>query len=172
MTVAKALRALALAFAWVGAAVALGAALMVVASVALRATTSRPIQGDVELTQFAIALAISMALPWCQWQRANITVDFFTQTLRPRAQAALDAAGCLLVAAMCALLAWRTGVAAVAVQAAGESTMVLELPMWWVYAALAPGLALAALIALWQAAQLARGPDQDQSSVQDRQAAA
>jgi TRAP-type C4-dicarboxylate transport system permease small subunit len=144
------LRRLALAFALAGAAVALGAALMVVASVLLRATTSRPIQGDVELTQFAIAFAISLALPWCQWQRANIIVDFFTQKVGARPRGVLDAAGCWLVALMCALLAWRTGVAAVAVQAAGESTMVLELPMWWVYAALAPGLALTALIALWQ----------------------
>jgi TRAP-type C4-dicarboxylate transport system permease small subunit len=151
------LRRLALVFALAGAAVALGAAIMVVASVVLRATTSRPIQGDVELTQFAIAFAISLALPWCQWQRANIIVDFFTQKLAPRAQGWLDAAGCLFVAAMCALLAWRTGVAAVSVQQAQESTMILELPMWWVYAALAPGLALAALIALWQAAQLLRG---------------
>ena len=69
------LRRLALVFALAGAAVALGAALMVVASVVLRALTSRPIQGDVELTQFAIALAISLALPWCQWHRANIIVD-------------------------------------------------------------------------------------------------
>jgi TRAP-type C4-dicarboxylate transport system permease small subunit len=148
---------LALGFALAGAAVALGAALMVVASVVLRATTSRPISGDVELTQFAVAFAISLALPWCQWQRANIIVDFFTQQLRQRTRGWLDATGCLFIAAMCALLAWRTGVAAAAVHAAGESTMVLELPMWWVYAALAPGLALTAFIALWQAALIARG---------------
>jgi len=151
------LRRLALIFALAGAAVALGAAMMVVASVALRAVTSRPIQGDVELTQFAIALAISLALPWCQWHRANIIVDFFTQKLGPRPRGWLDAAGCALVALMCALLAWRTGAGAVAVREATESTMVLELPMWWVYAALAPGLALTALIALVQAVQLARG---------------
>ncbi len=151
------LRRLALWFALAGAAVALGAAVMVVASVVLRAITSRPIQGDVELTQFAIALAISLALPWCQWHRANIIVDFFTQKLQPRARGWLDAAGCLLVALMCALLAWRTGAGALAVREAFESTMVLELPMWWVYAALAPGLALTALIALVQAARLARG---------------
>lgn len=151
------LRRLALWFALAGAAVALGAAAMVVASVVLRAATSRPIQGDVELTQFAVALAISLALPWCQWHRANIIVDFFTQKLQPRARCWLDAAGCLLVALMCALLAWRTGAGALAVREAFESTMVLELPMWWVYAALAPGLALTALIALAQATHLARG---------------
>ena len=58
---------------------------------------------------------------------------------------------------MFALLAWRTGVGAVAVYEAGETSMIRALPMWWVYASLAPGLALAALIALLQAALHGRG---------------
>ncbi len=61
--------------------------------------------------------------------------------------------GCLLVALMCGLLAWRTAVGAINVREGGETTMILALPMWWVYALLAPGLALAALIALHQAWQ-------------------
>jgi TRAP-type C4-dicarboxylate transport system permease small subunit len=144
------LRRIAAFFALAGAAVALGAALMVVASVVLRALTTRPIQGDVELTQFAVALAISLSLPWCQLHGANILVDFFTQRLSPRANRRLDAIGSLLIAAMCALLSWRTSVGALSVREAGETSMILSLPMWWVYASLAPGLALAALIALVQ----------------------
>jgi TRAP-type C4-dicarboxylate transport system permease small subunit len=35
--------------------------------------------------------------------------------------------------------------------------MILELPMWWAYASLAPGLALAALIAALQAVLLIAG---------------
>jgi TRAP-type C4-dicarboxylate transport system permease small subunit len=135
-----------------GAAVALAVALTTVASVALRALTSRPIQGDVEITQFGIALAISLMLPWCQHRGANIIVDFFTQNLREQRLRALDGIGCLLIALMYLLLAWRTGVGAQAVWAAGETSMIRSWPMWWVYASLAPGLALAALIALVQAA--------------------
>ena len=63
----------------------------------------------------------------------------------------LDGVGALLMAAMCALLAWRTSVGAIGVREAGETSMILGLPMWWVYASLAPGLALAALVALVQA---------------------
>ena len=98
-----------------------------------------------------IAVAISLGLPWCQWRRANIIVDFFTQHLRPALTRRLDAAGCLLLAVMGLLLAWRSGAGALAVQAAGETSMVLALPMWWAYAALVPGLSLASLIALQQA---------------------
>jgi TRAP-type C4-dicarboxylate transport system permease small subunit len=146
------LRRIAATFAVVGSAVAFAAALLVVASISLRALTTRPIQGDVELTQFAVAIAISLALPWCQLRGANIVVDFFTQRLRARALRRLDGVGALLVAAMCAVLAWRTSVGALAVHQAGETSMILGLPMWWAYASLAPGLALAAVVALVQAA--------------------
>ena len=151
------LRRVAAMFAFAGSAVALGAALMVVASISLRTLTTRPIQGDVELTQFAVALAISLALPWCQLRGANIIVDFFTQRLTERPLRWLDGAGALLIAAMCALLAWRTSVGAFAVHEAGEASMILDLPMWWAYVSLAPGLALAALVAAVQAGLHFRG---------------
>ena len=155
--IAPLLRHLATAFALGGGAAALVAAVLTVTSVALRASTSQPIQGDVELTQFAIALAISLCVPWSQLQGANIIVDFFTQRLPAARIRMLDGIGALLMAVMFALLAWRTGVGAVAVHAAGETSMIRALPMWWVYASLAPGLALAALIALVQAVLRLRG---------------
>ena len=145
------LRRFAEAFALAGSAMACAAALLVTSSITLRALTTRPIQGDVELTQFAIAIAISLALPWCQLRGANIIVDFFTQRLSARQSRRLDGIGALLVALLCALLAWRTSVGALSVYQATETSMILGLPMWWVYASLAPGLALTALVALVQA---------------------
>ena len=158
---ARLLRRLALAFALLGAAAALAVALMAVASIAGRALWSKPIPGDVELTQFGIAWALSLSLPWCQLRGANIIVDFFTQRLRARSLRRLDCAGALLLSLMCALLAWRTSVGALAVAEAGETSMILALPMWWAYASLAPGLALAAVIALVQAARHWRGLPMD-----------
>lgn len=145
------LRRTATLFALVGAAVALLTGLMTVTSVSGRALFTQPIQGDVELTQFGIALAISLGLPWCQWRSGNIIVDFFTQAASRRTQGWLDGLGALLLAVMCALLAWRTAVGAVSVHQAHEQSMILELPMWWAYVSLAPGLLLTALIAVWQA---------------------
>lgn len=145
------LHGLARLFAALGGGVALAVAAMTVTSIVLRSLLSRPISGDVELTQLGIALAISLCLPWAQLHGANIIVDFFTQKLPERANRRLDAVGALLLAAMCALLSWRTSVGALSVREAGETSMILDLPMWWVYASLAPGLALTALIALVQA---------------------
>jgi TRAP-type C4-dicarboxylate transport system permease small subunit len=145
------LRSLSLGFAVIGGGVACVVAAMTVTSIAMRALLSRPIAGDVELTQMGIALSISLCLPWAQLHGANIIVDFFTQRLPRTMNRRLDAVGALLLAAMCALLSWRTSVGAIAVREAGETSMILDLPMWWAYASLAPGLALSALIALRQA---------------------
>lgn len=151
-------------FALVGGLVASGLALMTVTSIVGRATLNLPIPGDVELVQVGIALCISLCLPWCQLHGSNIIVDFFTQGLRQRATRALDGLGALLLALMCALLSVRTAAGAVAVQSADEQTMILGLPMWWAYAMLAPGLALTAVLGVWQAGRLLQGlppiPDQ------------
>jgi len=138
-------------FAVIGAAVALITGLLTTLSVIMRAGWSQPIPGDVEMTQMGIAFAISLCLPFCQLQRANIIVDFFTQSTSTKTRQSLDAMGNLLLIVLYWLLAWRTSVGALSVREAGETTMIISLPMWWAYACLAPGLALAGWEALMQA---------------------
>lgn len=152
------------AFGVAGAGVALCVGFMTTISVMMRALWDTPIPGDVELTQIGIALAISLCLPVCQLRRANILVDFFTQRCSGRTRQVLDGLGSWLLVVMYGLLAWRTGVGAIAVRGAGETTMIISLPMWWAYASLAPGLALAALIASlqgWRMLVGAEAPDPD-----------
>lgn len=124
---------------------------MTVASIVGRSAFRAPVPGDVEITQLGIAWAISLCLPWCQLHGGNIIVDFFTQRAGQRTLRVLDAVGCVLLALMAALLAWRTAAGALAVHGAGETSMILGMPGWWVYAGLAPGLALSGLIAVVQA---------------------
>jgi TRAP-type C4-dicarboxylate transport system permease small subunit len=138
------------AFGMVGAAVALATGFLTLLSVVMRAVWSQPIPGDVEMTQMGIAFAISMCLPYCQLQRANIIVDFFTQSTSVGTRRVLDAMGNLFLVLLYGLLAWRTSVGAFSVREAGETTMIISLPMWWAYACLAPGLALAGWVALVQ----------------------
>lgn len=156
------LRRLAALFAIVGCLVACATALMTVSSVAGRALASRPIQGDVELTQFGIAFAIALCLPWAQLHGSNIIVDFFTQKASERTLRVLDAFGAFLLALMVGVLAWRTAVGALAVREAEETTMILGLPMWLSYAVLAPGFALTAVIALVQVRLHLKGRQQHQ----------
>ena len=151
------LRRLSRWFALAGALVALAVAAMVMWSITGRYLFSRPVMGDVEITQMGIALSISLCLPWCQLQRAHIIVDVFAGRPAERTPWLRAAAGCVLMAVMALLLAWRTVVGAFSVADAFEQTMILGLPMWWAYAGLAPGLLLSALVALWQATLLAAG---------------
>jgi len=102
------------------------------------------------MTQMGIAFAISMCLPYCQLQKANIIVDFFTQSTSDGTRKILDAIGSLMLVLLYGLLAWRSSVGAFSVREAGETTMIIGLPMWWAYACLAPGLALAGWVALVQ----------------------
>ena len=138
------------AFGTVGAFVALATGFLTCASVLMRAVWSAPIPGDVEMTQMGIAFAISMCLPYCQLQKANIIVDFFTQSTSAGTRKFLDAIGSLMLVLLYGLLAWRSSVGAFSVREAGETTMIIGLPMWWAYACLAPGLALAGWVALVQ----------------------
>lgn len=137
-------------FGAVGASIALATGVLTTASVLLRAVWSTPVPGDIEMTQMGVALAISLCVPYCQLQRANIIVDFFTQAASSTTQTRMDALGNLLLVLLYGLLAWRTSVGAMSVREAGETTMIISLPMWWAYASLAPGLALAGLIAFMQ----------------------
>jgi len=154
---AASLRRLATGFAILGCVVASITASLTVASIAGRSLFSKPIPGDVELTQFGIALAIALSLPWCQLRGGNIIVDFFTQGLRPRRRQLLDGVGTLLLALMTGVLAWRTAAGAASVYDAAEPTMLLGLPMGHTYAVLAPGFALTTAIALMQTLQNWRG---------------
>lgn len=153
----SALRIAAMVLALIGAGTALIVGIMTSVSVAGRAWFLAPIPGDVELTQLGIGLAISLCLPWCQYHSGNILIDFFTDKCTERTQRTLDAIGSVLIAAMYVLLSWRTTVGALSVKEVFEASMILDLPMWWIYAALAPGLAFAAVIALAQASRQFRG---------------
>jgi TRAP-type C4-dicarboxylate transport system permease small subunit len=134
-----------------GGLLALAVGLMTVYSVVQRALTSQPIQGDIELVQLGIAISISLCIAWCQLRGSNIMVDFFTSKARPSVNRMLDGLGCLMLALMYGVLSVRTLYGAVAVYESFERTALLDLPGWWTYAWLAPGLALGCVIALVQA---------------------
>ena len=115
-----------------------------------RNTMGLTLAGDFELTGVASGAAIALFLPWCQWQRGNIAVDFFTAKASVGTTLKLDRFGALLLAGVMALLAWRTGVGALNALQSHSGTMLLDFPEWLVYASMVPPLALTALIALTQ----------------------
>lgn len=144
----SAVRAAAAALALAGGSVLLLVVAVTVASVLGRWIQSAPVPGDIELVQLGTAAALALFLPWCQLHGSHLIVDIFTARTTTLAQRRLDRAAQLLAAGVLGLLAIRAAAGIADLRAAGETSMVLGLPLWLAYAAMVPSLALAALIAL------------------------
>jgi TRAP-type C4-dicarboxylate transport system permease small subunit len=146
--VTRALDGLARAFALAGGALLVTITGMSVASIVGRAVLGSPVPGDFELVQVGCGAGIAAFLPYCQARRGNIIVDFFTVRAPARVQAALDGFGALALAAVMAVLAWRTAAGMLTLKAAGEVSMIVGFPIWIGYAAIVPSLVLATLVGL------------------------
>ena len=132
--------------------------LMTCVSLIGRNTTGWTIVGDFELSGAAAGAAVALFLPWCQWRRGNIIVDFFTAKASAGTNDGLDRLGALLLALCMALLAWRTAVGGLSAWNSKSGTMMIGFPEWIVYCGIVPPLVLTAVIGL---AQAVRGFEQD-----------
>ena len=109
------------------------------------------IVGDFELSGAAAGAAVALFMPWCQFQRGNIIVDFFTARASARTTDALDRFGAMLLGLAMALLAWRTSLGGINAWKSGAGTMLIGFPEWLIYAAMLPPMVLTAVIGLAQA---------------------
>jgi TRAP-type C4-dicarboxylate transport system permease small subunit len=122
--------------------------LLSAASVFLRTLTGRGISGDYELVQMLSAMGIALCLPYCQFEKGHVFVDFFTLWAPARLKRYLDAMGALLLAACAFFLAWRVWVGMGELREYGEATMVLNLSVWWGYIPVVPAFILLGITAL------------------------
>lgn len=143
---------IAVCLAILGGVVLVAIALVTTGSVLSRWTLGRPLAGDTELVEYGMAFAVAAFLPLCQWRGSNILVDFFTARAPARLRSTLDRLGALLVAAMLALVAWRTAAGALDQYRYDGQTMLLHWPAWPAYLSIAVPMALAAAMALYTAA--------------------
>ena len=124
--------------------------LMTCTSVIGRETVGKTISGDFELSGVLAGAAIALFMPWCQFKRGNIMVDFFTTGASEKTQKNMERFGALLLAVVMALMAWRTTLGGLNVFNTHSETQILGFPEWVAYCAMVPPLALTALIALYQ----------------------
>jgi TRAP-type C4-dicarboxylate transport system permease small subunit len=147
----KILEILAKACAVIAGALLIVITLMTCISLIGRNTTGWSIVGAFELSGFAAGAAIALFMPWCQFRRGNIIVDFFTAHLAPAKQDVLDRVGALMLAAAMGLMAWRTTIGGLNAWKSQSSSMIMGVPEWIVYVGMVPPLVLTAVIALVQA---------------------
>jgi TRAP-type C4-dicarboxylate transport system permease small subunit len=141
------------ACALIGCGALVGCALVTTISVLGRFFFNAPIRGDIEIVALLMSVGISLSLPYCQIKRGNVMVDIFTQGAPPRMRIALDLLGCLTIALVGAILAWRMGLGGIELRTSIDQTMVLRLPTWIVFPIIVPSmalLALAGLLGAWQ----------------------
>ena len=125
--------------------------LMTCASLVGRNTLGITITGDFELTGVAAGAAIALFMPFCQVQRGNIIVDFFSARFSAKTNAGLDRIGALLLAFLFALLAWRTTLGGLNSWRTNSETQIIGFPEWIAYASMVPPFVLTMAIGLHQA---------------------
>lgn len=109
-----------------------------------------PINGDFELVEMGIALAIFMFLPWCQLNRRHAAVDVFTvRMFSARGNAFLLLIWEILFVGVLALITVRLYAGMGDRIAYNETTFLLQWPVWWAYAACSIAGAMATLIGLY-----------------------
>lgn len=108
-----------------------------------------PIPGDFELVEAGIAFAIFAFLPLCQISRGHASVDVFTSMMPMRINLWLSALWECLLTALVLLITWRLGVGMLDKAGNGETTFILQFPIWWAYAASFFAALVAAIIAVY-----------------------
>jgi TRAP-type C4-dicarboxylate transport system permease small subunit len=139
--------------AWVGGLVLTLLAAMSVFSIAGRALSFAglgPVPGDFELVEAGTALAVFCFLPWCHLKRSHADVSMFWHAYPEPMRRTLRVISDALMLVVWLLLIWRMGLSTLEYRANNEVSFILQMPVWWGYAAsMLPGV-LGCLVYGWR----------------------
>jgi len=102
--------------------------------------------GSVDLTQFSVMIAVSMAIPYAFSIGAHVSIDLLTRSLGAWANRILETCASLTGLIITGFLCWLSYGRAREIWTYGDVSQDLALPMIWVWGALVCGLALSALV--------------------------
>ncbi|WP_347833856.1 TRAP transporter small permease [uncultured Planktomarina sp.] len=122
-----------------------------------------PINGDFELVEAGVAFAIFAFLPLCQISAGHASVDIFTAKLPTRINRLLQLAIDVIFTVVLIAIAYQLYNGMLSKQRYGDTTFLLQFPVWWAYAASLSGSILTAVISFYvagiRALELMRGED-------------
>lgn len=139
--------------AWFGGCVLSALAVLSVVSIAGRAFSfagMSPVPGDFELVEAGAALAVFCFLPWCHLEQRHADVNLFWQLFPPFLRRVLSVASDGLMLLVWLLLVWRMGVAMLGYRENVEVSFILQMPIWWGYAASMIPAVLGCVIYFWR----------------------
>lgn len=94
-----------------------------------------PIPGDFELVELGTGFAIFAFLPWCQISRQHATVEVLTMHFGAAANRWIDLVSDLLMFAAALFITERHYEGMLDKMRYGETTFIIQYPVWWAYAA-------------------------------------
>ncbi len=110
-----------------------------------------PVNGDFELVEAGVAFAIFAFLPLCQITAGHASVDVFANLFSKGVNRFLRMVIEIVFAAVLVLIAVQLAQGMLAKMKHGETSFLLQFPVWWAYAASLSAATVAALVAVYMA---------------------
>ncbi|NLQ18344.1 TRAP transporter small permease [Marinomonas sp. M1K-6] len=120
-------------FALAGGFIMLMLAAITVASIIGRTTIGQSIEGDYEITEMGLAMAVFLFLPECYIKKGHVVVDLFTAHCKPSTLHKLDTLSDLIFTLVAFLFVYRMGLSGFEAKEYMEQSILLALPTWWTY---------------------------------------
>lgn len=124
--------------------------IVISAGVVLRYAFGAPILGLNEIDQLAAVALVMTALPYCTQQNGHVGVDVFDNAIGRWGRLLGDLGTRILSSFVLCVLVQRSTLKALDAREFGDTTNMLELPIWPFYGILAVGMALCVLIKVAQ----------------------
>ena len=109
------------------------------------------VRGSFELVEAGMAFAIFAFLPFCQITMGHASVDIFAAAMPRWFRRVLDVAIAALFALVLVVIAMQLNEGLQRKIGSGQTSLLLEFPIWWAYAASLVGAVAAAVVAVWMA---------------------
>jgi TRAP-type C4-dicarboxylate transport system permease small subunit len=141
------------AMAWLGGGVLTALAALSVASIAGRALSGfgvGPVPGDFELVEAGTALAVFCFMPWAHLKRGHAMVDLFWKAYPAPMRRVLEVVADGLMLIVWGLLVWRMGIVTEDYRENGEVSFILQMPVWWSYAASMVPAVIGCVVYAWR----------------------
>lgn len=152
MTISRLIHALARLMAILGGIVLALITIMTVVSITGRAMISfglGPVPGDFELVEAGTGFAVFAFLPWCQLNRGHATVDLFTNYLPDSVNRWIDLVAETLMTIVFVVIAWRLWIGMTDKLRYGETTFILQYPVWWGFASAMVGAVVCVIVSVY-----------------------
>lgn len=110
-----------------------------------------PVNGDYELVEAGMAFSIFAFLPLCQMTSGHATVDIFTNRMSVQTNRVLRLLTDVVFAMILVLIAVQLFSGMQSKIRSGQTTFLLEYPVWWGYALSLVGAVVVAMVSIYVA---------------------